>query len=526
VDPDVARKASQGRTKAAIRETAEQTAARLEAVLEAAVDGVLSIDETGRVIAANPAAERIFGYSAEEILEHNVTLLMPSPFREEHHQYLANYFSTGERKIIGIGREVVGLRRDGSTFPMYLAVGEAFAGDQRLFTGFVRDLTERKRLEEQLIHSQRVEAVGELAGGIAHDFNNLLAVIQGSSEMALVRAAGDDRLRRSLERILQAAERGARLTGQLLAFSRRDVATPRVIDLNEEVEGMRELLGRLTSEEIAFKLRLTAAPSTVEIDPSHFDQILMNLVVNAGAAMPGGGQLKIETQTVWVNGDGKAGSLGLAPGRYVALVVEDTGTGIHPDHLPRLFEPFFTTKEAGRGTGLGLATVHAIVSRRGGAISVRSQLGEGTRFEIYLPHVARLPASRRPNVAAATPPASRSILLVEDDELVREMVSEVLEEDGHSVRVEASPADALLTSRSVDSIDLLLTDVVMPGMTGVELAERLHRTHPRLRVLFMSGYTDAHLEARGQPESGFDLIRKPFSPPALRARIAEILARD
>jgi PAS domain S-box-containing protein len=212
-------------------------------VLEAAVDGILTIDEVGRIIAANPGAERIFGHAAEEILGHNVTDLMPSPFRDEHHQYLINYLTTGKRKIIGIGREVVGLRKDGSTFPMYLAVGEAYAGNQRLFTGIVRDLTERKRLEEQLIQAQRVEAIGELAGGIAHDFNNLLAVIQGSSEMALQGPLGGDRLRRALERIRQAAERGARLTGQLLAFSRRDVSTPSVIDVNDGVKGMRDWSG-------------------------------------------------------------------------------------------------------------------------------------------------------------------------------------------------------------------------------------------------------------------------------------------
>jgi PAS domain S-box-containing protein len=495
-------------------------------VLEAAVDGVLTIDEVGGIVAVNPAAERLFGYAAEEILGHNVTLLMPPPFRDEHHRYLTNYLTTGERRIIGIGREVVGQRKDGSTFPMYLAVGEALAGGQRLFTGIVRDLTERKRLEEQLIHAQRVEALGELAGGIAHDFNNLLAVIQGSSEMALERPRGDDRHRRALERIRQAAERGARLTGQLLAFSRRDVAAPSVIDLNQGIEGMRELLGRLISEEIALKFRLTASPSTVEIDPSHLDQILMNLVVNAGAAMSSGGRLKIETQAVWLNGDGKAKTLGLPPNRYIVLVVEDTGTGIHPEHLPRVFEPFFTTKAAGRGTGLGLATVQAIVSRRGGAVSVQSRQGEGTRFEIYLPHVAGSPARSVQEAADSPVPIGGSILLVEDDELVREMVSEVLEADGHSVRAEASPDDALLAARSTGAIDLLLTDVVMPGMTGVELANRLRRTHPRLRVLFMSGYTDAHLEARGQPESGFDLIRKPFSTPALTARVAEILARE
>jgi CheY-like chemotaxis protein len=242
--------------------------------------------------------------------------------------------------------------------------------------------------------------------------------------------------------------------------------------------------------------------------------------------MPGGGRLKVETQAVHLNGDGRAESLGVVPGMYVVLVVEDTGTGVHPDHLARLFEPFFTTKEAGRGTGLGLATVHAIVSGRRGAISVQSQLGEGTRFEVYLPHAAGPLEGRQEDGAAAMAPTAGKVLLVEDDELLRDLVTEILEGAGYSVRAEASPDEALLAVRSAGTIDLLLTDVVLPGMTGVELADRLRRTYPRLRVLFISGYTDAHLEARGQPESGFDLVRKPFSTSALTTKVAEILGRE
>jgi PAS domain S-box-containing protein len=360
----------------------------LKAILESAVDAILTIDESGRIAAANAAAERTFGYALHEMLGKNVSLLMPPPYREEHDGYLANYIGTGEKRIIGIGREVVGRRKDGASFPMDLSVGEAFAGGERLFTGIVRDLSERKELEEQLHRARKLEALGQLAGGIAHDFNNLLAVIQGSGEILLQNLPEGDRVRRAAERISQAAERGARLTGQLLAFSRRDLATRRLIEINQQIEDMQDLLSRLVDADIEIKVRLAASPSTVFIDPSHFDQILMNLVVNAGAAMPRGGRLKIETQSVVLNGDRRPKKLNVDAGRYVALIVEDTGMGIPAEHLPHLFDSFFTTKETGRGTGLGLATVHAIVSRSGGAISVQSEVGVGTRFEVCLPQVA------------------------------------------------------------------------------------------------------------------------------------------
>jgi PAS domain S-box-containing protein len=502
----------------------ERAEATLEALLDAVVDGIILIDARGRIAGLNRAAERIFGYPVAELLGRNVSVLMPSPYREQHDGYLASYLATGERKIIGIGREVVGLRRDGSTFPLDLAVGEAWVGSDRLFTGVVRDLTDRKRLEEQLLQAQKMEAVGQLAGGVAHDFNNLLAVIQGSSERLLETLPAGDRNRRAAERISQAAERGARLTGQLLAFSRRDVSAPGPVDVNQELGGMRDLLGRLIGEDIEIKLDLGAASSTVVIDRTHLDQVLMNLAVNAGDAMPAGGRLRIATRTVTFDGGDAAATPGVRPGRYVALIVEDTGTGIDPVHLPRLFDPFFTTKEPGRGTGLGLSTVHAIVSRSGGAISVHSRVGEGSRFEIYLPAATKAGDAGEPSAPTRRTRGSGVILLVEDDDLLRELLSEALEDEGYTVRVAASPDEALLLARSAGAVDLLLTDVVMPGMTGDELAERLRRMHRGLPVLFMSGYADSRVAARSDL-SGSTLIRKPFSTSALAEVVAQALAR-
>jgi PAS domain S-box-containing protein len=508
-------------------DSAARTAARLQAILEAAVDGILTIDATGRIVAANRAAESIFGYRSDEMLGRNVALLMPPPYRDEHGGYLSRYLATGERKIIGIGREVLGRRKDGSTFPMYLAVGEANAGAERLFTGIVRDLSERKRLEQQLQQAQKMEAMGQLASGIAHDFNNLLAVIQGSSEMLLASATASDRDRRAAERIHLAAQRGTRLAGQLLAFSWRDPVSRARIDVDQHVEGMRDLLARLIGEDIELKLILSGSASTVLLDPGHLDQILMNLVVNAGAAMPGGGQLKIETQSVTLNGDRAAKGLSLDPGPYVVLIVEDTGTGIPAEHLPRLFDPFFTTKGPGRGTGLGLATVHAIATRNRGAVAVETRLGVGTRFEVFLPRADEAVAGATPVVAPAQarPRSSPArVLLVEDDDLLRDLAVEVLEEEGHSVTTAASADEALLAARSAGPFDLLLTDVVMPGMTAGELADRLGTLNPGLRVVFMSGHTDARLADRGYTSEGANFIRKPFDASTLAAKVAEILA--
>ncbi len=503
--------------------SAAESRARSAAMLDSAEDGIIMIDESGTIESANPAALRLFGYEASELIGQNIRVLMSSAFADEYDRYLEDYLRTGQKETFASSREVVGLKKDSSTFPMDLALSEVRAGESRGFMGIARDLTERKQLEEQLLQAQRMEAVARLAGGVAHDFNSLLGAIQGSSELLIDHLSEDDALQRSAQRILQAAERGAALTQQLLAFSRRQVIQPEVIDLDATIRGIRDLIAHLIGEDVEIELRLGASPHSARFGPGHVDQVVMNLVVNARDAMPAGGRLVIET-TVADLKEKEAERLGLYTAPHLVLSVEDTGEGMDAETQKQIFEPFFTTKRPGEGTGLGLSVVYGIVKLNGGEIEVASSPGAGARFRIYLPVTDEAPVehSASPPVAVAHT-GSETILVVEDDELMRALVCDVLEMSGYSVRTAASPEEALREAEE-RQIDLVITDVVMPGMTGVDLAERIREHHPRLQILFMSGYTDRALVARGVLEPGVNFISKPFSNRALTALAREILS--
>ncbi|HEU4429982.1 MAG TPA: PAS domain S-box protein [Myxococcota bacterium] len=495
-----------------------------QAVVEAAVDAIAIIDERGAVESANPALERLFGYRRDEIIGQNVRVLMPAPYRDEHDTYLRAYLSTGSRRIIGIGREVVGQRKDGTTFPMYLSVTEIRIAGRRLFAGNMHDLSATKSLEGQLLQAQKMEAIGTLAGGVAHDFNNLLTAILGSAELAASRAAPDPLLARSLERIRLAATRGEALTKRLLAFSRRQVTKPELLALNDAVREARELFERMIGEDIAVRLELASDAGAVRADPSQLDQVIINLVINARDAMLDGGTLRLATRAEFID-DLRAEALGIESRLYSVISIADSGSGIPADVQARMFEPFFTTKAPGRGTGLGLSTVRGIVQNHRGAITCHSQMGRGTRFEIFLPRVAEdaysavAPARRRRSARAL----GRTILIVEDDELMRDLMREVLELDGHRVLAADRPEQALGLTQDA-AIDLVITDVVMPGMTGFELVRRLRVKGLDPRIIYMSGYTDAILAERGElaPDDAF--LRKPFAIDDLTARIKEVLA--
>jgi hypothetical protein len=495
-----------------------------QAILQAAVDAIAIIDQRGIVHAVNPALERLFGYAREEAIGRNVKLLMPEPFRGEHDGYLTSYLETGRARIIGIGREVVGRRRNGTTFPMHLSVAEVEVDGHRYFAGTMHDLSATKNLEAQLLQSQKLEAIGTLAGGVAHDFNNLLTSILGSAELAQDFSGGDPVPARCLERIRLSAMRGSALTKQLLAFSRSQVTKPELLDLNDAVREARELFERLISEEIAVALDLDAEAGAVRIDPSQLDQVIINLVVNARDAMPHGGRLSLSTRAEFLDGE-PAAALEVSAGLYAVLSIGDTGTGIPPDVQRRMFEPFFTTKGPGRGTGLGLPTVRGIIEHHGGAIDFRSRLGEGTTFRIVLPRLAE-----EAPVAPGPPPpkptarlAGKTILLVEDDPLMRELLREVLGLQDYQV-LSAERPDGALELAAGQSVDLVITDVVMPQMTGFELARRMRADGREPRVIFMSGYTDQILADRGElgPEDLF--LRKPFAIDDLTALVAEALS--
>jgi len=384
---------------------------------------------------------------------------------------------------------------------------------------------EYRDLQDQLLQAQKMEAVGRLAGGVAHDFNNLLTVILGYNELLSEQLRLHPSAVEYSDEIRHAAQRASSLTNQLLAFSRRQVAVPRVVDLNEIVESIDKMLRRIIGEDVQLELRLAEGIPAVKVDPSHIDQVIMNLAVNSRDAMPGGGTLTIETSDVQLTDEYAGRHIGVEPGRYVMLAVSDTGIGMDSATKARLFEPFFTTKEKGKGTGLGLSIVYGIVKQNGGEILVYSEMGRGTAFKIYLPAVnAAAESLEREEVEPLTGTADETILLVEDDPQVRSLSRTMLTRLGYRV-FEAETADqAIGIATSLQGpLDLLLTDVVMPRVNGTELAHQLLAIRPDVRVLYMSGYTDGGVIDQGMLSADTPFIQKPFTAEALNRKIRDVL---
>jgi signal transduction histidine kinase len=384
---------------------------------------------------------------------------------------------------------------------------------------------ERAALEDQLLQSQKMEAVGRLAGGVAHDFNNLLTVILGYNDMLRERVRQDGAAMEYSDEVLHAAERASALTNQLLAFSRRQVAVPRVVDLNDIVVGIDKMLRRIIGEDIRLETRLSPGLPAVKVDPSHIDQVIMNLTVNSRDAMPDGGMLTIETAEVELSAEYAGRHIGVEAGRYVLLAVSDNGSGMDAATQARLFEPFFTTKEKGKGTGLGLSIVYGIVKQNGGDILVYSEPGSGTTFKIYLPAVTAAAESLVPgDTGGKTTPATETILVVEDDPQVRSMTRTMLSRLGYHVVVAESADEALSIIPSHEgSLDLLLTDMVMPLMSGTDLARQVQAVRPGIRVLYMSGYTDNDVIGRGVLSADTPFIQKPFTSASLSRKVREVL---
>jgi PAS domain S-box-containing protein len=492
--------------EAGLRESEE----RFRTMTESAVDGVVTVDTTGNVVSWNRGAQTIFGYTPDEVLGTPVARLFPARHRDA---------------LLDLGRTrgLHGLTRDEREFPVEVSFASWETRQGSFRTAIIRDVTERTQLEEQFRQAQKMQSVGRLAGGIAHDFNNLLTVISGHAELLLRDPSLANPLRERFGVIQAAAARAADLTRQLLAFSRKQVLEPRVLDLNTVVADVAPMLRRLIGEDIDLVSMPGAGLGRVEVDPGQLTQIILNLAVNARDAMPRGGKLTLETDNVDLDAEYAHRHADARPGPYVMLAISDTGLGMDDTVRAHIFEPFFTTKEPGKGTGLGLATVYGIVKQSNGNIEVYSEPGHGTTFKIYLPRVQAM-AAPSPPLSAGGCGGSETILLVEDDEMVRTLTCELLQEHGYTVLEARDGGDALdISQRYHGPIHLLLTDVIMPRMGGRDLAARLVPRRPQMRVLYMSGYTADAVVHHGMLDERVAFLPKPITTSVLLPKVRAVL---
>jgi two-component system, cell cycle sensor histidine kinase and response regulator CckA len=479
--------------------------------------------ETRRFLEVNDAAVQQYGYSLNEFKRMSVLDLRPEEERARYLEQLKQIPNEGHYHGHWKHR-----KKDGKVIQVETISHELEYAGRRVRLVVTQDISERQLLEQQLRQSQKMEAVGRLAGGVAHDFNNLLMVIKGHTELLLNVLPPSEHYSRKIEQIDRAADRASALTRQLLAFSRLQVLQPRVMNLNDVVEEMGRLLPRLIGEDIELVIRSSEDLGAIRADASQMEQVIMNLAVNARDAMPAGGRLLIETSNAELDSTYNAVHPVVRQGRYVLLAVSDTGTGMNAETQAHIFEPFFTTKPQGKGTGLGLSTVYGVVKQSGGFIWVYSEVGRGTSFKIYLPRVDQ-PVERigtAPTVSEA-PRGTETILLAEDEQDVREVAREFLESGGYTVIEARDGAEALKrVEKYEDAIDLLVTDMVMPGMTGQELSTRLLQSRPEIRVLYMSGYSERAAVDSARGDSSMRLLAKPFSRWALLRAVHEILKQS
>lgn len=508
------------RQEEALRESEE----RYRTVTEAASDTIITIDEDSTILFVNRAAEEAFGYTTQEMLGQKLTMLIPGHLNSVHQAGGARYVATGKKHIAWNATELPGLHKTGREIPLEVSFGEFMRNGRRFFTGIARDNTEREQLHSQLRQSQKMEAIGQLAGGVAHDFNNLLTVISGYCELALTTADIDDKLRHHLDQISEAGKRARLLVAQLLAFSRKQLLQPRVLDLNEVVANTHQMLRRLIGEDIDLVSIPRPGLGHVLADAGQIEQIILNLSVNARDAMPAGGKLTIETDNVELDENYARKHAEVFPGRYVLVAVSDTGYGMDAATRARIFEPFFTTKSLGKGTGLGLSTVYGIVKQSGGHIWLYSEPGKGTTFKVYLPRVDEAVETSEALVEhAESLRGSETLLLTEDEEAVRRLARSVLEMYGYNVLEAASGAEAIELLKQTGNIALLITDVVMPQMSGKELAANAGRVSPKMRVLYLSGYADNAIFHHGVLEEGVSFLAKPFTQEGLARKVRQVL---
>ncbi len=509
-------------------EALKETNETLGIIIQSSPLAIIALDPDWNVTRWNPAAEQMFGWIESEVLGQFLPIVSEDK-RDEH-------LKLRKRVLLGEAFTNVEVRRrkkDGSPVDISISIAPLRDSQGRV-VGIISvsaDITERKRIEQetaslqdQLRQSQKVEAIGQLAGGIAHDFNNLLTIIQGNSQLSLMDLQEGDPLKANIEEIQEAAKRAADLTRQLLAFSRKQILEMRVLDLNQVLQRLDKMLRRVIGEDIELVTFLPDLIGKVKADPGQIEQVIMNLSVNARDAMPEGGKLTIETANVELDEEYAKRHIAVQPGRYVMLSMSDTGVGMTPEVRERIFEPFFTTKEKGKGTGLGLSTVYGIVKQSGGNVWVYSEPGQGTTFKIYLPQVDEPLEELREEVVKEVSRGHETILLVEDEDVVRKLAVRVLKRQGYKVLEAPDGGKAFMLCEAYkEPIHLILTDVVMPGMSGRKLVDRLKVIHPEIKVLYMSGYTDNAILHHGILEPGTNFIQKPFTIDGLARKVREAL---
>ncbi|MGQ9636338.1 MAG: ATP-binding protein [Thermodesulfobacteriota bacterium] len=503
---------------------------KFRSLLENAPFGLIMIDQNGQFQYINSKFKELLGYDLSDIPDGRTWFRKAYPDPEYRHQVIATWLKDVSDSRVGEKKPRVfrakckdGTERVINFITVQLATGEY------LIT--CEDITELKRAEEALRESeeqirqlQKMEAIGRLAGGIAHDFNNLLTIIKGYSQLSLLELNESHPLKHNLDEILKATERASNLTRQLLAFSRRQILEPKVLNLNLLIQDLNKMLHRILGEDIELFYSLASDLGKVKIDPGQIEQVILNLAINAREAMPSGGKLTIETSNVELSNSSFQKHQEVFPGHYILLAVSDNGTGMTAEILNHIFEPFFTTKE--KGTGLGLSTVYGIVKQSGGYIYVYSEPGKGTTFKIYLPRVDEIETSFSPTPGPSSSlNGNETILIVEDESGVRELILRVLKDRGYQVFSASNGEDALRKVREerTRKIDLLVTDVVMPSMSGKQLSDRLKELFPALKTLFISGYTDNAIVHHGILLEGIDLLQKPFSPELLVQKVREVL---
>ena len=492
---------------------------RFRTIFDAAAVGIAVVDLTGRIVDSNPALQRLLGYTAPEL--HGKTFIeLTYPVDLSADLALVNEMLSGRRETYQLEKRFI--RKDNTL--VWTRVAASIVRDDDgtpdFGIGIVVDITERKTLEEQLLQAQKLEAIAQLAGGVSHDFSNLLTVIRGYSEFILSKAGDNAALRADAEEIRAAAERATLLTRQLLAFSRKQGRQPELLNVNLVVRNVERMLDRVIGEDVTVTVRACDDPCAVVTDEGQLEQVLMNLVVNARDAMPDGGSLTIETAEEVVTAKTSVGS----GKKHVRVSVIDNGCGIPDDVRGRIFEPFFSTKEATTGSGLGLSTVHGIVTQAGGFVRVRSEVGKGSAFDVLIPCAGHTPSQYDVALPSPVPTGTETILLAEDDPAVLRLAERALRDVGYHVLVAESGQDAIELARNYEGrIDAVVTDVVMPGVSGPTLVTWMEFCRPDIRVLYISGYTNETMQRHGMLEQGTCFLRKPFTPEDVARAVRSVL---